>query len=396
MAITIVSSKNIVRADSTELPIISTTGIDDIGYLKVSDWLYVPLTDDMPLQIPNRSLDLCALEARNINFETLSVSTGITHASGTVERTTNQSYGGGYFNTALDGDSCSIQAKITSTGKLFGISLQDQSGPIVHDIDTNDTVAHAMIFGQNGLGSIKESGQSPPSNAYFKYDENDTALIELIGGIVRYFLIKPDGSMRLIRSTRSKLTEDPKGEAMVFYNNTQLENVYFWNGEKQSTFIEAVGVLENFQDWFNDYAWVSTADALELANKQRQFTYPSTKTRLRTLTANLNMRTKDDRIDYVDFFLYHGMEKEFLFVDIAHKDRDGNPTEFWALFTSPFGDKIRNSCLSAHAASITESYRNDYVPKILTDIFPPTTITDLEGESDGGIVTLDWTPPTDS
>lgn len=397
MAITISSTRNIVRFDSTSLPRVATSGIDDIGYLKVADWAYIPITDVlMALQIPNRSLPVCKLEARNVNFQALTVSTGITHASGTLSRTGSDAYGGGYYNTALDGDNCSIQVKIPDTLGLCGISLQDGSGTITHEIDVDTSVAHAMILDENALGSIRELGQLPPSNAYFKYEPGDTAFIELIDGIVRYFLVKSDGSLRLIRSTRSKLTEDPKAEVMVYTSGYELTELYFWNGEAESTVIETVGVLQNFQDWFNDYAWISTADSLEMANKDLQFTYPSQKTRLRNLTANLNVRTKDDRDDFLAFFLYHGIEKEFLFVDLAHKDANNDPTEFWARFASPFGDKARSSCLSAHTASIVESYRNDFVPILTEDLLAPCAPIPIGTESiSGDTVRLIFYEPED-
>lgn len=272
--------------------------------------------------------------------------------------------GGGYFDTALDPDICSVQARIASAG---GISLQNGDLTPVHDY-TDPQVAHSMRAIEGGYGEIRENGEVVPIGSHFKWNAYsldpgmDSMMIQVDHGIVRYYIVRPDNTMILLRTTRSKLLSAPKLEVKLASEGAQLDEIYYTEGEEAGTTIEIAGVLQNFQDWNNDFVISSTGDSIMMANNEPQFTFPNPKRNLRSLSANLAVRQKDERLAFEDFFMWHGNEKEFIFIDKAKTDADGNTTEFWARFASPFGDKSRNQCLSSHSAVITESYRRDYIP----------------------------------
>ena len=65
-----------------------------------------------------------------------------------------------------------------------------------------------------------------------------------------------------------------------------------------------------------------------MADGESQQTYPNSRRVIRSLTANLNMRTKAARDEFLAFFNYHAQGQEFLFIDKAHTDENKRPTEF--------------------------------------------------------------------
>lgn len=372
--ITILSTVAKFRHDSPDLPFLSFSGVVNIGRLKVSDWIYSNiiasdyLLSSNRLAVPNKTLPSCPLVLRNTLHGTDWTYTSditVTDATaGDIARSGSNGYGkGGYYNTTLTAAKCSVEAATAagSGSEDTFISLQNNSG-VVHD-PFNAGFIHGIQFGKNGLLSILEVGAVPVVNGLHKYLPGDRCLIELTDGIVRYYHFTSGGKMTLLRATRSKLTTAPRATAGLRKTGTSLLSILVFNNEEGSTNIETVGVIENFQDWKNDFNVMSNADSITMANNEQQFTYPNPKRRLRSLSASLGRRDKEERWAYEDFFGWHGMEKDFLFVDYAKTDAAGNPTEFWAKFASPFGDRSLNQCLSAHQAVITESYRSDYVPK---------------------------------
>lgn len=399
MVLSISIDQSQFRLDSERPPYATLGGLVAPSFIKIADWSYKPVDHSLVLlEPPNRSRAVLPVSVRNLD-DTVAGSWGNdadiseidNSPAGTGKsflRTANEGFDGAWNPVELDGQTVvSIQAKITSIYLSTGISFQ--SNIVSHNyLDTS--IEHAMLLGYAGQGQIRELGQVPIVNGYFQYEVGDTAMIELTGGyaagVIRYFLIKADGTMQLIRTTRSRLTNHPIAELLLYFTNSRLNNVLYCNDQEATTNFETIAILENFQDWFNDFFVASTADVIQMADNNPQFTFPNHKQRLRTLTANLNMRQKADRDDFLAFFNYHGIEIPFIFIDNAHKDPNGNPTEFWARFSSAFGDKARQSCLSAHAATIIEDYRNDYIPKLL-DPDPPTVpkIDDLSAGGAGEI-----------
>lgn len=368
MALSISTDKTKWRYDSTGLVGFVPVDIADTGIVQFGEWDYKRgVTTDFEHRFRNRSyIDLPITLRDAVEVPTWVLTSGVTGSGAGPILNGNIPGGGagvngGYYNTAIDGDLCSVQARVESGG---GISLQDGSLTPTHDY-TNAQVAHSMRCLGDGSGEIRELGVVVPVGGNFQWtlEGTDTILIQLKAGVVKYFLVKEDDTMILLRTTRSKLTEDPKFEINLEDEANSLSEIYFTQTTEASTEIEIVGVLENFQDWNNEYFISSTADAIVMANNEPQFTYPNPKTRIRALNANLAMRDKTFRLYAEDFFNWHGTEKEFLFVDKAKTDIDDVATEWWARFASPFGDRSRNSCLSAHSAQIVESYRRDYIPK---------------------------------
>lgn len=405
MALDIAIDRDRWRWDSTLYPLISVSGIDgDIGIVKIGNQHYLDdVTADFWFPFQNRSQTDLPVTLRE----------GIAPVAWVHEGTEGDGHGpiacnmgtsgdfGAYYDTDLSPIGCSVEGRIpVDLGTVQGISLQNGDGTIVHDY-TETSVAHSMSVTigdpstNRGLGEIRELGELVPVGGNFVVDAGDKLLLELTDGVVRYYLVKPDRSMVLLRTTRSKLTAAPKAELRLAGVGSTFTEVNITDTAafpEASTSIEIVAVLENFQDWNNEMAIQTTADAILMANNEPQFTYPNPKRTLRALNANLALRTKQQRWEFEDFFNWHGNEKEFIFIDKAKLDRDDRTTEWWARFGSAFGDKSRSQCLSAHTAQIIESYRRDFLAKYGISLLGPTIDLPAIGDPVGnGDVTLEFT-----
>lgn len=373
MALGLTLSNTIWRYDSTILVGVFPDGLADLGIVQIGDDDYIRnvINGDFEHRFRNRSSTdlLVTLRDQKVVPEWVP-SGGDIYGEDTLVGPIGLGGffsvpGGVYYDTAIDPDLCSIQARILSGG---GISIQNGDVEPTHDYE-DPQVAHSMRAFGGGYGEIRENGQIVPVGGRFKWTaygelaNTETMLIQVDHGVVKYYLVKADNTMILLRTTRSKLTSDPKIEVKLALEGDELDEIYYTDAEEASANIEIVGVLENFQDWNNDFLISSTGDSIMMANNEPQFTYPNPKRNVRALNANLAMRTKEQRLAFEDFFMWHGNEREFIFVDKAKTDADSNTTEFWARFASPFGDKSRNQCLSSHTAQIVESYRREYVAK---------------------------------
>lgn len=381
MPLSISLSREQFRYGSSIFPVITTSGYaSGHGVLKMGEIRYYPNlpVEAFTLPLPNKSHAPLTLCIREVEFPTWVTDANIASSGGgrNVLRTSGSGYAGAYVNTALDGDKCSVEGTTPAVAGLCGISLQNGGATILHDY-TDPDVIHSVTFKPNGVGEIRELGELVAQGAYFQYESSDKILLELTDGVLKYYLVKQDTfELVLLRSTRSKLTEDPKLEVMCHDNGSGFGGLGYTQTDEATADIEIVASLENFQDWNNEYFIASTADAIMMANNEPQFTFPNPKKRLRSLNANLATRNKEFRLEYEDFFNWHGMEKEFLFIDKAKTDANDLPVEWWARFGSPFGDRSRNSCLSAHSAQIIESYRRDYVPIEIDDDEPELVFSD--------------------
>lgn len=371
MALGISIDRDEHRFDSETFPFVTLTDFFAPGAFKIGHSVYknLPTTlgSTFTFRPPNTSIKDCPIAIRRFETGSWTITplvgiTGTADVDGFIKNIGGTEGWHGAHSPAASATKSSIQATAMSLTLSAGISMQNSDVAIEHNYFDSD-VTHSIILGQGGVGSIREQGVLVPQNASFRYEVGDSVMIELEDGLVRYFLIKADQSVRLLRTTRSKLTAAPQYEVMLYFIQSQLTNVFLFDGDEATDTIDLIGVLENFQDWQNDFIWSSTADAITLANNDSEFTFANSKTRIRSLTPNLNMRQKSQRDDFLDFFLHHGGEKEFIFRDLAHTDRDREATDFWARFTAGFGDKTRASCLSIHASQITETYRNDVVLK---------------------------------
>lgn len=371
MTLAISIDKDQFRYGSTLFPLISSTPAGaDGAVIQIGEWDYLDDSEDaIYWPFRNRSEDSLVVAIRP---RTLVDSGDFTTGGGTFDYDfVSGAYVGdvtlswAYYPTALDGNKCSVEFGIVTvpsagTSERINLSIQNGDQTIVHDYSLGNAV-HAVTLLPSGIGQISEIGSILGTGRNFFYETGDKILLKLESGIVKYFLVKPDRSMVLLRATRSKLTADPKFEFSIT-GPASVNRLWFSETYEETAEITVIGSLENFQDWNNEFAISSTAESILMANNEPQFTFPNSKKRLRSLAANLALRDKTDRLAYEEFFNWHGVEKEFIFVDKAKTDIDDNSTEWWARFASPFGDKSRNSCLSSHSAQIVESYRKDVVP----------------------------------
>jgi hypothetical protein len=394
MPLGIAISQNQYRNDSTILPIVTISGYAETPLIKLHNWQYFEASSDSFVILPNnRSMVECPVTLRDCFHDfagyTLDAPAGdfsiVSAANDGIKRnggTVGGSFNGAYYTTPLDGDIVSIQAKAKSTQLSSGIYLQDS--PFASHNLLNADVAHGIIFGENGRLSIREFGAIPPSNnaSSFRYEENDIAMIEYdkVKNVVRYYLIK-DGVMNLLRTTRPKFTTDPIAGVLLYFPDSLLENVLICNGEEVTTIFENIGVairkekVHAWQKYQNQRNRFSTADPIQLADGEFEYTFPSAKQILRQLALTPGSYNAQGFQNIEDFFGWHGNEKEFIFVDNARKDTDGNNQEFWARFSGAITDQTGNKCVFTYNSQILEAYRGDYVPR-LDDLNAPSITTD--------------------
>lgn len=386
-----------VRADSTILPVVQSDTVDlpdsmiQIGGGRNGSWQYFTYLNEPLTFIPlNRTEEIVPvilkeLVTPDLVFEGTGVGAGVGY---TIQRSSGEGYDGAYTDVALNADYCSVSIKASSINLSIGVSLQDESDTVTHQY-TNPTVRHSIILGQNGQGSIRENGSLVANNAFFKYEVNDHVMIELQDGIVRYYLIKADGTMRLLRQTRSKLTEPPRVEFLLYFTGSSVTKIRIFDGTYEETSYESIGVCYYrasdeqlyWQMWQNQRATQSIGEALEMADKRTQTTYANQKKRLTAYSLTPKAQSRTDFWKMQDFVNWHDTAKEFIFIDYARKDLDGNPTEIWAKFTSPFVDATRNGCQFEQQISILEDFRNDYIPRMDDATPPEIAITSVESGS---------------
>ena len=141
------------------------------------------------------------------------------------------------------------------------------------------------------------------------------------------------------RTTRSKLTEEPKAEVMLYFQNSQLDEIYVYSNDSAETTCEHIGVLDNFQGWENPYSVADTAEVLEMADGYPNHSYTSSQKRQRRLNVNENHIPKTDRDALFQFHLYHGISIPFLFIDRTNRNHPLYTDQkdfWWARFNSPF------------------------------------------------------------
>lgn len=400
MALEITINTNQYRNDSTILPRLNISGYTEAPFIKLHNWQYFKAVGASFLLEPNnRSMLDCPVYLRDCKYDL--DNWNIDEEIGDFEIVGDESHdgfirsGGGaegswkgaFYDEELDGNIVSVQATAQSTQLSTGISLQDS--PFASHNYFDDQVAHAIIFGQNGQLTIRELGIGPTSyNASYRYDIGDTAMIELdkLRNIVRYYLIK-NGEMVLLRSTRPKLTTNPIAEILLYFPNSELRNVLIFNGDEAVTTFENIGVAyrkektQAWQKWHNPRTRISTAEPIQLADGEFEYTSPTSKKVLRQVALTPTTKNQEGFQNFEDFFSWHGNEKQFIFVDEARKDAKGNPQEYWARFVSGMGDETGNGCLFDYNVQIIEAYRGDYVPKMLDNIAPNVVLGENEGSS---------------
>ena len=396
------------RNDSTIFPRINISGYEDLPYIKLADWQYFqPASNSFLLEPNNRSMPKCPLVLRNCFGYNLDWELDISepgspniysHIDGSFSREGGtDSWGGAYYTIPLTGNTVSIQAIATDLNKSAGISLQDTQDPVPFPFTHNyfsEEVTHGIIFGQNGQLSIREKGLVPKGyTSQYSYEVGDMAMIELTGLIVRYYLIKPDGRMILLRTTRSKLTTNPTAEIMLYTDGSQLDDVVLCNEEQIEATFENIGVASriknqnDWQKWKNQRTRISNADPIQLADGEFEYTFPSSKQVLRQLALTPKTNNKAGFNVFEDFYNWHGVTKNFIFVDNARKDTYGNPQEFWSRFASGMTDETGNGCIFDYSVQIIEAYRGDYIPKQVDETAPTCSLV-VDNDTEEEVATL--------
>ena len=388
MALGLTLSKTRFRHDSPFPPIITPTGITDIGrlfiYGKGAVNLYEAVANSAEYEYqPSNESITRQIQLRNVHRPTWTLGTNVSLVSSDPKKATANSDSGAYI--ASLGATCSIEGKVTTLDKKCGVSLQ--SGTVNYD-EANATCEMALIFQADGLMAVYEGGVRIEYTLK-PYQIDDIGLIDKQGDIVRYYLVR-DNILHLIRTTRSKVDDsDVKGVIILYHIDAQLTEAYTLTDSLTKS-MEIVAVVDDFQGWFNDYNILPTAESLLAQDNNPQFTYPNHKQTLRQLSADRSVVNKADRRKFVDFYNFHNTGKEFIFIDKAKKDANNKNEWFWARFTSGFGDKSRRSCLYAENAVITETFRLDNIPLEILDEEPPT-MPELTAGEDG----WSWTESVD-
>lgn len=394
------------RNDSTIFPRINISGYEDLPYIKLADWQYFKAASNSFLLEPNnRSMPKCPLVLRNCFTDYLSweiefsepARSFVFEEDGTFLREgETEDWGGSYYNLPLTGDIISLQATAATVDLSSGISLQDTPVSPTHNHNYfTEEVTHSIIFGQNGQLSIREKGLIPRGyTSQYSYEVGDTAMIELDSNlIVRYYLIKPNGTMILLRTTRSKLTTAPTAEVMLYSAGSSLTNILICTGEQITATFENIGVASRIKDqndwqkWKNVRSRVSNADPIQLADGEFEYTFPSSKQVLRQLALTPKTKNKTGFNVFEDFFNWHGNEKNFIFVDNARKYIDGNPQEFWARFLGAMTDETGNGCIYDYGVQIIEAYRGDYIPKQVDETAPTCSLS-VDNDTEEEVATL--------
>ncbi len=371
--------QNITRYDAVTKPILTVSGLEGDGWLKFSDWFYIPIVNgENEISILNRTEFDGVLEVRDFsNVLGDTTSTGSLSENEDSELVkTGVGWGGTYLPGELALESTIVQSPAGAVDQINGVGLLDTDLSIDHDY-TSDQVPHCILFGLNGIAEIRELGVPLIG---FNYLATDMGVIELTDGYTKYYLRHADGSMDLIMSSPTLITGDPLAEAMAYSDNAVIQSLsvnqstddvtnehpYLATGIMMPSIIQGtlstIGVLYSFQDWRNDFATQSTAEPLQMADNNMEFTFMNIKKRLRSINPNLAMRDKTYRLAVETFFDWHGIEKDFVFVDDAKKDISNVHTYWWARFTAPMGQITRQSCLTAFNTQITETYNTTFIP----------------------------------
>lgn len=400
MALTIAIDREFHRNDSTIFPVVTISDFDGVPYIKIADWQYFPApSTEFPIFPNNRSMIDCPVQVRDcltfdpefweIDPPDADFLIDYDDITDTFTRSgaENNTWRGIAYTGILLGDVITVQATAMSINLSSGISLQDSPFGS-HDYFSPD-VAHAVIFGQNGQLTIRELGVKPKSwTSDYQYEVGDKAMIELIDNfIVKYYLIKPDNTMILLRTTLSKLTTDPTADVMLFQTGSSLKNVILCYAVDEVTF-ENIGVArrakgeKEWQKWENQRQRISNAIPIQLADGEFEYTFPSSKKVLRQHSLTPKTYNNAGFQAFEDFFNWHGNEKNFIFVDEARKDAFDNKQEFWARFAGPMSDSSKNACLFDYGVPVIEAYRGDFIPRVTDETPPEISLAANSGSGD--------------
>lgn len=346
MVMTIQLDKRRHRFDSDSKPVITGAGWTDTPMIFIRNHLYYR-NIGLPFEwnAPNKT-DLAEVYLRDISFWAWTTSAGINHDNSINQfsKNSNESFSGAH-GTTINAGNLWIEGKPLDASGTQMIALQ--SGATSFNFSAAGEIEHALVFGENGIGQIYELGSLKEKNN-FVWSLGDRAIVELYGNIVRYYKISPLGFPTLLRSTRSKLSYPITPTIMIYAKGGVMSEVAVWFGNEAKTTVQTYGVLEDFQNWQNKATWESLAEKTINKDKSENFTYFSEQKNLKSLSLEIDWDEGEDYREYLEFFKWHDMAREFIFVDAARSN------EFFAKFTSGFGDDPLGADTFGMAASIRE------------------------------------------
>lgn len=349
MAVTIVASKPTHRHDIAG-------GIDFTigGYVAATQYRFIAsdqLYDDVATgtspvnqEFLNRT-ELFDAVIRRMNISTAALTSIVDGAiSGTNRYSktggTGDGWHGAQFATAASGV-VGVELKPIGVTSLstYGVYLQSSASPNLGFLDA--TVEHALVFGQNGVGQIYEGGVS---KMRFEWRQDDRGYIELRDGIIRYWQIRSDTDVRLLRATRTTMAY-PVQPTFLLYHEAGTADVVLFLGEEASTSIQIYGVLNwDLQDLQNPQQIEPLGERSIDKGKGEEVTYFTDEKNLITLSLNLEWRLEELYQEFREFFQYHDNFKEFIFIDKARDKLLLQPipsladNEMFAKFTGSWKD----------------------------------------------------------
>lgn len=375
MAVGISVNKTYHRFDTVLPPQFTITGtaatpsnrlIADIQLYKdfsaaESPFLWSPLnrTNDMPFTI--RQMNKSTLTLTNINRDA-----GIVYTNRLYKQAGNgDGFDGGVFANVVSG-TVGIEIKpINSNSGTYAVSLQ--SGVVTQDFQ-GPNIEHCLILGGSNVGSISEYGVV--MDPQFAYADGDRFYLEHRNGIVRYWQIKSDTNVILLRTTRSKL-EYPIKPCVLLYHETCNALVTLFLGDEASINLKVIGVLNwDLQDLQNSQTLEPTAEHTVTKDKQEEFTYFSKSKSLVTQTLSLEWRNEALYQEFRDFFQWHGVSREFIFIDKARSRLLLNPifglaaNEMLAKFTGAWSDNPIGAFLYGMKVDLRQTVDSSGIPPI--------------------------------
>jgi hypothetical protein len=337
-------NKNAHRTDSSTLPVITALGIVNVGKIKLGEQNYARISNGRGFtwNVANRT-HLKEVCLKNVFRPSWVRDEGIDPTSGgDLIKSGATAFTGAYF--IVNQSNCGIEAKTVSTSLTAAISLQ--TGSVSQDFFTSADVEHCIVFGNGGLASVYEKGAAKTA---FPYLAGDTGLIEKRGDIVKYYKISADGVMTLIRSTRSKLIDaDIKACVLLYPTGAALDSIFVWSGEEIKKPFQIFAVLEEFQDWSNAGTLESLGETTYRKDKRPLVTFFSGQRTLRSLAVNLEWRFIEEYKEFENFYIWHDLDKEFIFKDLARK------IEFFANFSAPLQDNPLGADIFGLSSQIRE------------------------------------------
>ncbi len=302
------------RFDSPSLPYITVSGSTGFNRILIPGvYSYYQGNEVLPWTPPNRSYENLVIKALELNGVTYVPATGTTFDSGSAAITRTGADG---FSGAVAGPwstDIAIEGKPTNILVTTGISLQ--SGTIDYDFIFSNGIEHCIIFGVSNALSIWEHGVYK-GGCFWAL--GDRGLIIREGDIVKYYVIRANGTVELLRSTRSNLAASVYAVPMVYHNGATVENCFVYVGTKAETTITTYGVLDGtFQDWGNQQQFESLAEKTMTKDKVEDFTYLSPVENVISMGLNLEWREEEKYQEFREFFEHHDLKRPFIFKDAA-------------------------------------------------------------------------------